>query len=165
MSESKRRGEAPTEHVLRAFKEFRAAVFREPMRQTMKEMHRHNLSFAAIVTLMTLRDRGDASISELAGEVGLSVAATSQLVEKLLRDGLVRRTQSAADRRRKQAALTARGSAFVARLDGSNAAAAAKVLQSIPDATLRQLARALDGALGNLNGKQRKSEIPRLRSE
>jgi hypothetical protein len=38
-------------------------------------------------------------------------------------------------------------------------------LQSIPDATLRQLARALDGALGNLNGKQRKSEIPRLRSE
>jgi DNA-binding MarR family transcriptional regulator len=152
MSPAERRGkktESPAEHVLRAFKEFRSGVLREPMRQTMKYLHRHNLSFAAIVTLMTLRERGEESISDLAREVGLSLAATSQLVEKLVQDGLVRRAEYPGDRRRKQAGLTAKGSAFLERVDGTHTAAAGEVLRKIPDARLRKLARALDEAIGS----------------
>jgi DNA-binding HxlR family transcriptional regulator len=82
----------PAERVLDAFKAFRSVVLRDSMRQTIKFLHERNLSLAAVATLMALRERGDQTISTLAREIGLSVAAMSQLVERLVQDDLVRRT-------------------------------------------------------------------------
>jgi DNA-binding MarR family transcriptional regulator len=141
----------PAEHVLRAFKDFRAVVWRDPMRQSIKFLHQHNMSLAGIVTLMTLRERGGLSLSDLANETGLSPAAESQLVDKLVREGLVRRTEHRSDRRRKQVALTARGTAFLGRMDGSHASAALAVLRQIPAATLRKIANGLDEGLRALS--------------
>ena len=131
------------ERVLRAFKEFRAAVLRDPIRQTIKFLHGRNMSFAAIATVMALRERGDQTISNLAREIGLSVAATSQLVERLVQDDLVRRTEHPDDRRRKQVALTAKGNALLAKMDGAYFAAAATVLGRVPAPALKRLEAAL----------------------
>jgi DNA-binding MarR family transcriptional regulator len=133
----------PEERVLRAFKEFRAVVLRDPMRQTIKFLHGRNMSFASIATVMALRERGDQTISALAHEIGLSVAATSQLVERLVQDELVRRTEHPSDRRRKQVALTAKGNAFLAKMDASHFAAAATVLSRAPVPALKRLEVAL----------------------
>jgi DNA-binding MarR family transcriptional regulator len=141
----------PAEHVLRAFKDFRAVVWRDPMRQSIKFLHQHNMSLAAIVSLMTIRERGGLSLSDLASETGLSPGAESQLVDKLVRDGLVRRTEHPDDRRRKQVALTARGAAFLTRMDASHTGAALAVLRRIPEATLRKIANGLDEGLRNLS--------------
>ncbi len=141
------------ERVLRAFKEFRAAVLRDPIRQTIKFLHGRNMSFAAIATVMALRERGDQTISNLAQEIGLSVAATSQLVERLVQDDLVRRTEHPGDRRRKQVALTAKGNAFLAKMDGSYFAAAATVLGRVPAPELERLESALIGVTGKLSPK------------
>lgn len=129
--------------MLSAFKAFRAAVLRDSMRQTIKFLHGRNMSLAAIATLMGLRERGDQTISSLANEIGLSVAATSQLVERLVQDELVRRTEHPGDRRQKQVALTAKGNAFLVKMDGSHLAAAVTVLGRASNASLKRLEAAL----------------------
>lgn len=143
----------PEERVLRAFKDFRAALLRDPMRQTIKFLHGRNMSFAAIATVMALRERGDQTISNLAREIGLSVAATSQLVERLVQDDLVRRTEHPSDRRRKQVALTAKGNAFLAKMDGSYFAAGATVLGGVPRPELERLEAALTAVTSRITAK------------
>lgn len=135
--------------VVRAFLDFRRVVLRDSMRHSIKYLHGHNLSFGAVAALMTLRERGAQSISALADEIGLSLGATSQLVERLVQDDFVRRTEAAEDRRRKLVALTAKGQAFLTRMEGSHAAAS-KTLGAVPAETLRRLERALRDALRHL---------------
>jgi DNA-binding MarR family transcriptional regulator len=131
-------GDSPEDLVVRAFIDFRRVVLRDSMRQSIKFMHGSNVSFGAIAALMTLRERGDQTISSLASEIGLSLAATSQLVERLVQDDFVKRTESPEDRRRKLVALAPKGQAFLTRMEGSYTAAA-KALSGVPASTLKRL--------------------------
>ena len=141
--------DTPEDAVFRAFLDFRRVVFRDSMRQSIKFLHGQNMSFGAIASLMTLRERGEQSISHLAEEIGLSLAATSQLVERLVQDDLVRRTESPDDRRRKQVALTAKGQGFLTRMEGSYTAAS-KALSGVPAPTLKRLESAFREVLRQL---------------
>lgn len=152
--ERRERGAADAERAMRAFKALRMAVLRDSMRQTIKFLHKHNLSYAAVVALMTLRDRGSQSISDLASEIGLSLAATSQLVERLVKDGFVRRTAQEPDRRRKEVALAAKGHTFLERVDSAHSAAAVQVLLRLRPATLRSLTRTFEQSLAELGEPQ-----------
>lgn len=137
------------EDVVRAFLDFRRAVLRDSMRTSINYLHGHNMSFGAVAALMTLRERGDLSISDLSAEIGLSLGATSQLVERLVQDEFVRRTEAPDDRRRKQVALTAKAQTFLTRMEGSYSSAA-KVLRGVPVASLRRLESAFRGVLRHL---------------
>jgi DNA-binding MarR family transcriptional regulator len=141
---------AAAERALKAFKALRIALLRDPMRQTIKFLHKHNLSYAAVVALMTLRDRGGQSISDLSTEIGLSLAATSQLVERLVQDGFVRRTAHEPDRRRKEVALAAKGHAFLDRVESAHSAAAVQVLLRLRPASLRKMAVTFEQSLAEL---------------
>ena len=145
-----RRDEAGAERALKAFKALRIALLRDPMRQTIKFLHKHELSYAAVVALMTLRDRGNQSMSDLSAEIGLSLAATSQLVDKLVKDGLVRRTPTEPDRRRKEVALAAKGHTFLERVVSAHSAAAVQVLLRLHPSSLRKLSRTFEAALAEL---------------
>ena len=88
------------------------------------------LNFAQYGTLMRLYHHGDCGVSALSKPFGISIPAASQLVEKLVQEGYVERTESPNDRRVKQLALTSRGRALVrdsmdARLDWTRALSAA----------------------------------------
>jgi DNA-binding MarR family transcriptional regulator len=141
--------DSPEDAVVRAFLDFRRIVLRDSMRQSIKYLHGHNVSFGAIAALMTLKERGDQSISDLAGEIGLSVAATSQLVERLVQDELVKRTEASDDRRRKQVALSAKGQTFLSRMEGSYSSAS-KTLGDVPAPTLKRLETAFREVLRHL---------------
>jgi DNA-binding MarR family transcriptional regulator len=129
--------------VLRTFLEFRSVVLRDPMRQTITFLHGHNLSIAAIAALLELHRSGDQSVSQLAADIGLSVAATSQLIERLVQEKLVTRTESAVDRRRKQLALTAAGRRLLSKMEGAYTASAEKAFAGVPAHALRDLDAAL----------------------
>ncbi|MEO5869387.1 MAG: MarR family winged helix-turn-helix transcriptional regulator [Gemmatimonadaceae bacterium] len=135
--------------VLRTFLEFRSVVLRDPMRQTITFLHGHNLSIAAIAALMELHQGGDQSVSQLAADIGLSVAATSQLVEKLVQEKLVTRTESAEDRRRKQLALTTAGRRLLGKMEQSYTSAAERVFAGIPAHALRDLDAALAAVIAS----------------
>jgi DNA-binding MarR family transcriptional regulator len=80
------------------------------------------LNFAQHGVLMRLYHHGDCAVSDLSKPFGITMPGASQLVDKLVQEGLVERTESVHDRRMKQLALTSRGRALVragldARLD------------------------------------------------
>jgi DNA-binding MarR family transcriptional regulator len=142
---------SPAERVLRAFQAFRAGVLRDPMRQTIKFLHQRNLSFASVATVMALREHGNLSISQLAHETGLSLAATSQLVERLVQERLAVRTEHGTDRRRKQVALTPKGRDFMTRMDATYLTSAGQKLDAVPDALLTRLVAALEAVIAEVN--------------
>lgn len=72
-----------------------------------------NLSLPQLVTLHALRCQGSLSISGIAQHLSLSLAATSHMVDRLVRQKLVERRENTEDRRHKQVVITQAGSDLV----------------------------------------------------
>jgi len=83
------------------------------MRRTGQEfkhfMDDSGLSFSQVNTIMRLHFSGQADISEIGEQMGVTNAAASQLVERLVRMGLLERTEDRFDRRIKRLTLTPAG--------------------------------------------------------
>jgi len=93
-------------------------------------LRKNRLNYAQYGVLMRLYHHGDCAISDLGKQFGVSTPAASQLVERMVEEGLVERTESEHDRRVKTLALTSAGRALVrasmdARLDWARALGAA----------------------------------------
>ncbi len=103
--------------------------------------HRHaELSVAQFRAMAFLQAQPGASLSELAGHIGLALPSISKLVEGLVARGLVDRQEDVADRRRVTLCLTRGGS---------------QAMQEALAATEANLAQQLDG----LDAEQRVAVI------
>jgi DNA-binding MarR family transcriptional regulator len=71
------------------------------------------LSMQQLGILMQLHYRGNCGISDLSDRFDITAAAASQLVEKLVQGGLIRREEDPQDRRAKLVNLTEKGKALV----------------------------------------------------
>ncbi|MFT3899033.1 MAG: MarR family transcriptional regulator [Gordonia sp. (in: high G+C Gram-positive bacteria)] len=81
---------------------------------SMTEVVEADLTFSQFRTLMELGSRGTAmSMNELADAIGLSVAATGRVVDKLVGLGYTDRREDPQDRRVKRVSLTDDGHRFV----------------------------------------------------
>jgi DNA-binding MarR family transcriptional regulator len=115
------------ESVMRAWFE----VFMSRSNEEFARFLKHKeLNFAQHGVLMRLYHHGDCAVSDLSKPFGITMPAASQLVDKLVQEGLVARTESAHDRRMKQLELTSQGRALVrasldARLDWTHKLSAA----------------------------------------
>lgn len=67
------------------------------------------LSASQVNTLMRLHHHSTCGVTDIAQSLGITNAATSQLLEKLVSQGLINRTEDVHDRRVKQISLTERG--------------------------------------------------------
>ncbi|NJK81952.1 MAG: MarR family transcriptional regulator [Chloroflexaceae bacterium] len=74
------------------------------------------LSMPQIAALHILKCDGPLSISAMAQNLGLSLAATSHLVEQLVQQGFLERSEDINDRRHKQLRITSKGLAITQRL-------------------------------------------------
>lgn len=111
------------------------------MRFIRDQMRRHRgqgLSVPQFRALLFVNRHPGASLSALAGHLGLSLAAVSRLVDGLVLAGLVGRVAGAGDRRRVALSLSPRGRA---RYQAANAA------------TRRQLAQELVALSGDERGR------------
>ena len=98
------------ESVMRAWFE----VFMSRSNEEFARFLKHKeLNFAQHGVLMRLYHHGDCAVSDLSKPFGITIPAASQLVDKLVQEGLVERTEAAHDRRMRQLALTSRGRALV----------------------------------------------------
>jgi DNA-binding MarR family transcriptional regulator len=90
------------------------------MRRTGQEfkhfMNESGLSFSQVNALMRLHFAGEADISDIGEQMGVTNAAASQLVERLVRMGLLERTEDHFDRRIKRLTLTPAGHALAEEL-------------------------------------------------
>lgn len=79
-------------------------------------MDETGLSFSQVNTLMRLHFAGQADISDISQQMGITNAAASQLVERMVRLGLLDRMADPIDRRIKRLALTSEGHALAEKL-------------------------------------------------
>ena len=108
-----------------------------------------DLSMAQFGTLMRLHHDEHCGVGDIANQMSISNAAASQLIDKLVQQGLVERTEDPADRRAKRLSITAAGQRLldlsrearlawtaevVARLSPEQRAAVTAALQSLIDA-------------------------------
>lgn len=85
-------------------------VFMRRTGQDFKDfMDDSGLSFSQVNTLMRLHFSGEADVSHIAGQLGVSNAAASQLVDRLVQAGLIERKEDPLDRRIKRLGLTPAG--------------------------------------------------------
>jgi DNA-binding MarR family transcriptional regulator len=76
-------------------------------------MNAAGLSASQVGTLMRLHYTGTCGVSDIGQHLGISVAAASQLVDRLVGQGYLQRTEDQADRRFKQVSLTHHGNALI----------------------------------------------------
>ena len=79
------------------------------MRSFLRYARERGLSMSQIAALFQLRHYGSLAVSDIGSSLGVSNAAASQLVERLVQQGLITRTENPHDRREKQLILTEEG--------------------------------------------------------
>ena len=79
------------------------------MRGFLHYAREHGLSMSQISTLFQLSHRGSLAVSEIGEGLGVSNAAASQLLDRLVQQELITRAENPQDRREKQLILTDKG--------------------------------------------------------
>ncbi len=93
--------------------EWMCVTIRYSMRGFMLYAKQNNYSVPQLNVLFRLRHKGACGVSELADEMGVTAAAASQLLERLVQQGLVQRSEDPLDRRNRRMTLTEAGQQVV----------------------------------------------------
>ena len=118
------------------------------IREQMRSGRAANLSVAQFRLLLFVRRHPGTSLSPVAEHLGTTLPAASQLVERLVRAGLVTREQHLAERRRVELRLTEAGGATLAECDARTRAWLCERLSGLAGEELDRLS----GALHELRG-------------
>jgi DNA-binding MarR family transcriptional regulator len=103
-----------------------------------------DLTLSQLRALFTLACGDHApALSELAGDIGLSVPATGRAIDALVRAGLVSRTEDPDDRRVKRLALTPAGDELLARMGDARREGLRQVAEQLDDDARAAFAHAL----------------------
>jgi DNA-binding MarR family transcriptional regulator len=102
-----------TDPVLESLHEWMRITMRNAMHNLVRLAREQNSSVAQVNALFRLRHMGTCGVSDLGEELGVSHPAASQLLEKLVQQGLVMRTEDPQDRRNKRIALSPAGERVV----------------------------------------------------
>ncbi|MGD0879396.1 MAG: MarR family transcriptional regulator [Anaerolineales bacterium] len=104
---------SPTKVFTEVIREWSEVFMQRSMRDFRKFMDETGLSFSQINILMRLIHAGSTGVSEIGEQLGVSNAAASQAVDRLVILDLIKRTEDPADRRAKQLALTHKGHTLI----------------------------------------------------
>lgn len=108
------------------------------------------LTPSQVGALLHVRKTGAASVSAIADVIGLSRAATSHLLDRLVERGFVRRAEDPVDRRRKRIGLAREGERLLTLFDAAREKAAEGLLAKLPAETQARLDAAVREALDTL---------------
>jgi DNA-binding MarR family transcriptional regulator len=86
-----------------------AVFMQRSMRDFTGYVRENGLSMSQMGALFQIRRRGSSGITDLAEDLGVTSSAASQMLERLVQQGLVLRSEDPSDRRVKQIVLTEKG--------------------------------------------------------
>jgi DNA-binding MarR family transcriptional regulator len=98
---------------LQTIRQFLDIVLHHLMSERFQIAKANGLSMQQLGILMQLHHRGNCGISDLSDRFDITAAAASQLVDKLVQSGLIRREEDPHDRRAKLVNLTEKGKELV----------------------------------------------------
>jgi DNA-binding MarR family transcriptional regulator len=104
---------SPTEMLTEVIRDWSQVFMQRSMHDFKRFMDSTGLSFSQINILMRLYHGGITSVSEIGGLLGVTNAAASQAVDRLVGMGLIERSEDPEDRRTKRLALSQVGRATI----------------------------------------------------
>jgi DNA-binding MarR family transcriptional regulator len=116
-------------------------------------IHEAGLTMPQVIALSLLHHEGQLPISTLSRRLGLSLSATSAMVQRLVELGLVARTEDPSDRRQKQVTLTPEGFTFVDKVTAERTAAIAQGVGTLPLDLRKQFLEVLAQVVEHLRGE------------
>ncbi|MGC2112553.1 MAG: MarR family transcriptional regulator [Candidatus Korobacteraceae bacterium] len=116
------------------------------------------LSFSQLKLLQLLSVAQTQTIGELAAFLGVSSAATSKMVEKLVQQGFLSRAVGQSDRRAAHVSLTPHSRRLLAEYEKERREELAKIFRGCSAAELRKVAKLLDHVTGAIVNHSAKPE-------
>lgn len=110
-------------------------------------MYESGLTFPQIIVMYVLTWEGPQPISKLAQRLRLSLAATSQLVDRLVESAFVAREEDPEDRRVRIVRMRPQGKQFMERLDEIRRQELSEAFDRLPPALHRRLTEVLREAV------------------
>jgi DNA-binding MarR family transcriptional regulator len=99
----------PQDPFIKTLEEWTEAFMRRSMGNFMLYSKESGLSMSQIGALFHIHHKVNAGVSDIGEDLGISSAASSQMLERLVSQDLIQRTEDPRDRRFKQIVLTAKG--------------------------------------------------------
>jgi DNA-binding MarR family transcriptional regulator len=113
-------------------------------------MNEAAVTLPQVLLLSHVERRGSASPSELAEVLHASLSSVSQMIDRLVQQGFLDRTEDRRDRRRKSLAMTADASALLRKLGAARSMEYELGLASVPPELLAQMAVLLERVVSEL---------------
>ncbi|NIQ98122.1 MAG: MarR family transcriptional regulator [Desulfuromonadales bacterium] len=110
-----------------------------------------DLSYNQYKTLLTIADREECSLGDLAGELGVAMSSASQMVNRLVERGLVSRELAADNRRQVVIGLSPAGRHFIEELQKELIRGYEGVLARLDEADQESLVQSLETMTRILN--------------
>ena len=104
-----------TKELTEIIHEWSEVFMRRSGRDFKRFMDETGLSFSHLNVLMRLYHGGNSGVSEIGEQMGVTSAAASQAIDRLVLQGLIQRTEDPIDRRAKQLTLTPKGRTLIER--------------------------------------------------
>ena len=104
---------SPTKELTYVIREWSEAFMRRSGRDFKRFMDETGLSFSQLNVLMRLYHGGNSGVSDIGEQMGVTSAAASQAIDRLVLLGLIERTEDPKDRRAKRLALTPKGRTLI----------------------------------------------------
>ncbi len=103
--------EAPRERFLRALTDVSEQFAGQSMNAVIRHVREAELSMTQLGALMHINRQGHCGVSGVGSHMGISAPAASQMLDRLVEQGLVEREEDPDDRRARRLALTDAGKA------------------------------------------------------
>ncbi len=104
---------SPSEQLTQVIRNWAEVFIHRSMRDFRRFLGESGLTYVQFSVLMRLHHGGHCGVSEIGEQFGVSRAAASQMVDRLVQMGLVDRQEDPNDRRVRRLTLTEKGCAFV----------------------------------------------------
>jgi DNA-binding MarR family transcriptional regulator len=104
---------SPTKELTEVIHEWSEVFMHRSMRDFKRFMDETDLSFSQMSVLMRLFHGSNCGVSEIGEQLGITNAAASQTVDRMVQLGLIERTEDPDDRRAKRLALTQKGRTLI----------------------------------------------------
>jgi MarR family transcriptional regulator, organic hydroperoxide resistance regulator len=98
-----------------------------------------DLTYNQYKTLLTIADRGECTLGDLARELDVAMSSASQMIDRLVGQGVVLREQDVENRRQVNIRLTREGAALMSELGQGILAEYRKVLDQLPEEEQEEL--------------------------
>jgi DNA-binding MarR family transcriptional regulator len=99
----------PADQFVLTLHEWVEVFMRRSMRTFIRYAHDSSLSMSQIGALFHIRREGGSGVTDLGNNLGVTSAAASQILERLVQQELILRTEDPVDRRVKHLVLTEKG--------------------------------------------------------